>query len=480
MSPAGVPTVVLAVRRFLDGPDGPPAGSHGLIAVSGGADSTALAVALAALAPARRLELTVGHVDHGLRPTSADDVERVRALAGTLGLAFRSASVTIDPARAVEVTARRRRYGALARIADTIGAHWTAVGHTRDDQVETMLMRLARGAGRGGLGGMRPRRGRILRPLLEATRADVRWYLGDCGIAPSEDPSNADLRFARNRVRHLVVPLLERELSPRLGERLASLGARLRDEDDLLAKLAAERAAALGVGERLPRAVAAESPALARRIVRAWLDATWAPTVGSRHVEAVLALARRAGGRSTRLPGAGRVVRVGDELRHEAEAADVSPFETPVRLGDVLEGPPGCPWRLGFSECMPRGPSTTPPPDTSAFVADADRLPGPITVRSPRPGDRMRITGVGTRKLQDVLVDRRVPRGIRHRLPVVTAGDEVLWLPGVARSDVARLGPDTLRVVEGRLLDGEVFGLPVKNRCGSLDAETRVPPARRR
>lgn len=480
MSPTGVPSLVLAVRRFLDGEHGPARGSHGLVAVSGGADSTALATALAALAPPRALALTIGHVDHGLRPTSADEARQVEALAERLGLPARVEVVRVDPARAVEATARRRRYAALGRMADAAGATWIATGHTRDDQVETVLLRLARGAGRGGLAGMRPRRGRLLRPLLEVTRADVRWYLGDLGVSPIEDPSNGDLHFARNRVRHLIVPLLERELGAQLGAHVAALADRLRDEDDLLDAIAAERGRALGVDECLPATVGREPAALGRRIVRAWLRARGVRSVGSRHVEAILRLARRDGGGISVVPGAGRIERLGPVLALDrAEAPAAPPFLVPVQAGAEVRGPAGAAWRVVFSAVEAPGGAIATPADASSAVFDVDRLPGPLAVRSVRPGDRIAVPGVGTRKLQDVLVDARVPRGRRHVVPVVVGGDEILWVPGLVRAAAARVGDATTRVLRATVRHGEVFGLPAKIRCGTLSDEMRATPARR-
>lgn len=468
MSPTGVPRVVLAVRRFLDGPDGPGRGSHGLLAVSGGADSTAMALVLATLAPARGLRLTIGHVDHGLRPTSAAERRCVEELGRELGLPVEATRVHVDAGRAVEATARRLRYRALAAMARTVGATWIATAHTRNDQAETVLFRLVRGGGRRGIGGMRPRRGMLLRPLLEVSRADVRWYLGDRGVRPVEDPSNADLRFARNRIRHLVLPILEEEMHADVVCRLAGLAGRLRDEDDVLASLADERARARDVTETLPVGVAEEPAALARRIARAWLLDRGAPRVGSRHVEAILALARRHGGGEVAMPGGAVVTRQAGRLHWLAVPPEtIAPFHAPVEPGTVVHGPTGAPWRLSVSPCEPRGDLALPPDPTRA-IFDAERLPGPLAVRSVRPGDRMRLPRLGTRKVQDVFVDRRVPRTRRAAVPILTAGDEILWVAGVARSEVARVDAETTLVLTATLHEFEVGGLPAKNRCGSL------------
>src|SRR5437867_1490596 len=154
------------------------------------------------------------------------------------------------PARVETSVLARRLAAALARVAAEVGAGRIVTGHTQDDQVETVLLRLLRGAGRRGLGAMRPARGRLLRPLLAATRADVRRFLGERGLGFAVDRTNADLRHARNRVRRLLVPLLRAEFNPRLGPALAALAERLRDEDDFLAVAAAGRARGLIAGDR--------------------------------------------------------------------------------------------------------------------------------------------------------------------------------------------------------------------------------------
>src|SRR5439155_25116325 len=165
--------------------------------------------------------------------------------------------------------ARRARYRALAALAAEVGATRIITGHTQDDQVETVLLRLLRGAGRRGLGAMRPVRGRLFRPLLDATRADVRRFLAELDLPFVVDRTNADLRLTRNRVRRFVTPLLQAEFNPQLGRMLAALADRLRDEDEFLAAAAAARARDLVAGDALRVDVAREPRALGRRIVRA-------------------------------------------------------------------------------------------------------------------------------------------------------------------------------------------------------------------
>jgi tRNA(Ile)-lysidine synthase len=190
-----------------------------LVGVSGGADSVALLTTLHALAPTWRLHLRVLHVDHGLRPDSAVDAQFVRRLGERLGVPVDVAVVQLGPG-SVEAAARAARYTALETVADRVGATRIALGHTADDQAETVLMRLIEGAGMRGLAGIPAVRGRIVRPLIEARHRDAVAELEAAGVPWVEDPSNHDPKFFRNRVRHELLPLLaaayEREIVSRL------------------------------------------------------------------------------------------------------------------------------------------------------------------------------------------------------------------------------------------------------------------------
>ena len=233
--------LLLARCRF------PAAGTALTCAVSGGADSLAL-LYLAARAGCR---VTAVHVDHGLRPGSGAEADLVAAAAERFGATFRAERAAIAPGPNLEARARDARRALLPAGA--------ATGHTADDQAETILLNLLRGAGLGGLGGMRPG---PTKPILDLRRAETRHLCAALGLEPVTDPSNADPAFRRNRVRHELLPLLDalaaRDVVPVLV-RQASL---LRDEADLLDQLAA------GIDASDSRALAAAHPALARRAVR--------------------------------------------------------------------------------------------------------------------------------------------------------------------------------------------------------------------
>ncbi len=228
------------------------AGDLVLVACSGGADSLALAAAAAFVAP--RLDLRVGGVtvDHGLQPGSAERAAGVAALLSKLGLdPVRGAAVTVasSPAAGPEAAARVARYGALDEAAISCGAAAILLGHTLDDQAETVLLGLARGSGGRSLAGMAARRGPYRRPLLGVRRATTSAACAELGLEPWQDPHNRDFRFTRARVRHQALPVLEAALGPGVAEALARTASQLRTDAECLDDLAfAESAKLRGCG----------------------------------------------------------------------------------------------------------------------------------------------------------------------------------------------------------------------------------------
>ena len=234
-----------------------------LVAVSGGGDSVALLSVLHALAPTWRLTLRVLHVDHGLRADSGRDADFVRALGARLG-------VTVDVERvrvgsgSVEAAARAARYAALEAAADRLGADRIAVGHTADDQAETVLMRLLDGTGVRGLAAIPPVRGRVIRPLLEVRGQMLRDTLTAAGQEWLEDPTNRDPKFLRNRVRHELLPLLAASYRADIVVSLAGVARLARESVDALDRTAALELERVATGDTdaltLPRAALATLP----------------------------------------------------------------------------------------------------------------------------------------------------------------------------------------------------------------------------
>jgi tRNA(Ile)-lysidine synthase len=329
-----LPPLAAAVAAALRCAGTPARGEKLLVALSGGPDSVALLDALVLLARPLGLRLVAAHLDHGLRAGAADDAAFCVSLCQGLGVPIRTGRADVR-ARAqrdhggLEQAARRERYAFLRRVCEDESAAAIAVAHTRDDQAETLLLRLLRGAGATGLAGMRLRRGRILRPLLAVSRADVLAHLRARGLAFREDPTNAELVQRRNRVRHELLPYLASHFNPRVREALARTAGLLADEaaylrreaDRLLARVAREQDGVLV----LRRAALAQAPPPLARVAirRALAGAGGLRQLGAAHVERVLRLARSAApaGRSLSLPG-GRVVRfTREDVRLERTAS---------------------------------------------------------------------------------------------------------------------------------------------------------------
>jgi tRNA(Ile)-lysidine synthase len=270
----------------------PPTGSDVTCAVSGGADSLALLV----LACAAGLQVTVVHVDHGLRPGSGAEADVVRAAAERFGATFRAERVDVAPGPNLEARARAARYAVLPAGVLT--------GHTADDQAETVLVNLLRGAGLDGLAAMR----REGHPLLDLRRSETRALCAGVSLRPVDDPSNADPAHLRNRVRHELLPLLDDVARRDVAAVLARQASVLRDEADLLDMLAS------ALDPTDARALAVAPVALARRALRAWLADPYPPDAAG--VDRVLAVAR-GDAVACELPGGRRVTRSGQRLRAE-------------------------------------------------------------------------------------------------------------------------------------------------------------------
>jgi tRNA(Ile)-lysidine synthase len=284
-----VAQVRLAVRGALDAL---APGDLVLVACSGGPDSLALAAALAFEAPRAGLRAGAVTIDHGLQEGSAERAEQVAETLRKLGLGpVDVVAVAVGTDGGPEAAARKARYQGMDEAAERLGASAVLLGHTQDDQAETVLLGLARGSGARALSGMAARTGQYLRPLLELPRSTVRAACEASGLTPWDDPHNADAAFARSRVRHDVLPVLEDALGPGLTAALARSAKQLRDDADALDQWAeyALESALVPEGGLSIEVLDTFAPAVRRRVLRRAIVGAGSPAgaVGSAHIEAV-------------------------------------------------------------------------------------------------------------------------------------------------------------------------------------------------
>jgi tRNA(Ile)-lysidine synthase len=399
-----------------------------VVLFSGGRDSTCL-LDLAARTSPRCAAL---HVNYGLREEAGDDEAHCAAVCAELGVELAVERPTRPESGNVQAWARDQRYAHAARIARARGAV-VASGHTATDQVETVLYRLASSPGRRALLGMRERSGRLVRPLLFTSRADTAAYCTERGLAWREDASNAASKRGAIRAE------LMRELHPAAEANILRTLALLRDEAAVL-----DAAVDAELGDRpLELARLAElPPAFARLVIQRLADnavacdvPTYAvgggPAIGD-HLAAILALPRE-GTATLDLPGGLRAKSAYGRLRIECARAVIVP--APKRLtipGDAVYGNGVLSATIGDDIPVADG------------TLDADALAPALEIRAWRHGDRMRPLGLGgSRSLQDLFTDRKVPRDARIHVPVVVSDGEIAWIPGVATAEAFKVTPAT-------------------------------------
>jgi tRNA(Ile)-lysidine synthase len=454
--PAAAPTLpewvlVYVHREHLFTP-----GDRVLVAVSGGPDSVALLHLLLRLRHTLDLELGVAHYDHGLRgEDSRGDADFVARLARDLNLPCHTGHGDVKAlARrekiSLQMAARRLRLDFLRNTCRKHGYNRLALGHTADDQVELFFLRLLRGAGPEGLKGMWPATPQgLVRPLLAVGKAVLLAWLAREDLPYRTDATNLSRSYLRNRVRLDLLPELARLYNPRLAQTVWRTQTLLQADERLLAGQTA--AAWEEVAKELaPDCFALDldrflrlEPAMQTRILRygvGGLDTgltLTAPQVGS-----LLALAAgvRSGGAVSFREGV-TVARADCYLHIMKPLPERPGEEAPLPNGPgEAETPPGWRWQLSRAPARPGDP--WPPPEV-AWLDPAQIFP-PFAVRFWRPGDRFWPQGApGSKKLQDFLVDAKIPRWLRPHLPLLTAAGDIVWVPGLRVAEPARLHPES-------------------------------------
>ncbi|GMR13806.1 MAG: tRNA lysidine(34) synthetase TilS [Gemmatimonadota bacterium] len=424
----------VAARRLFS------TGERVVVAVSGGADSTALLHLLRFSPGLPDLEFVAAHFDHRMRRESASDVAWLRGLTLAWGIEFRSGQASVDLTG--EEQARDARYAFLEAVATRTGASKIATGHHEDDQAETVLFRIARGTGLAGLSGIpETREPGIVRPLLPFRRTEIETYLATHRLVTRDDESNLDPRFARNVLRHQVIPLIEKRIAPGVTASLVRL-ARLADREEagwrcvvpeLLDRLVQSRDEGVLSVDR-PALLAYHSVVQAR-LLRAAIE-RFGVRLDEAGTSAVLEFARAgASGRNLRLQGALVLRRSFDELLLSIEG--VREEHRPLEIPEPGSGSGG--FVVGGRHMTADWSVGEPPEGRWVERFSVSQLEFPASFRQWSPGDRMRLP-YGSKKLKKVFAEARVPAHERIRRPVlVDGGGSVLWIPGVMRSCTAEV-----------------------------------------
>ncbi|MGH7948977.1 MAG: tRNA lysidine(34) synthetase TilS [Candidatus Binataceae bacterium] len=431
-------------------------GATVMVALSGGPDSVALLRALLDVRDTLGIGVGAAHLNHGIRGAESDrDEAFVRDLCAAAGveIAVERADALSARASNLEERARDARYKFLNRSADAVGARHIALGHHADDQAETVLMRAMRGAGITGLAGMAESGpGRVIRPLLTLWRGEILEYLGAIGASYVTDSSNWSRTILRNRIRHELIPTLERDYAPDARARLVELATDMRAVDDLVRGLAESeldqmiradgaldisRFASLAPGLRVPvlREFTARSLGGLRRFERTHWTAmvklcVEGPPNGELH-----------------LPGGIRFARAYSRVQFTSARRERDlPFSLRLAIDGVTQIEQA---GFEFQTSLIAPNEAHNPADNFIALFDATRTADNLIARNFRPGDRIRPLGMaGTRKVKEVFIDRKLPGPRRATYPVVTLDDEIVWLPGFVRGRDALVTAQTSRVLK--------------------------------
>ncbi|MDE3181686.1 MAG: tRNA lysidine(34) synthetase TilS [Acidobacteriota bacterium] len=447
------------------------AGDRAGVAVSGGQDSVLLLHFMRQLASEEGFRTAAVHFNHRLRGAESNEDERFVALAaGELKIDYLHAGADVsriahDRKQNLEATARELRYRYFFSLIRQGKLSLVATAHTANDQAETLLLRLLRGAGTRGLGGIYPAlRGGIVRPFLQITRAEVEKEVRKRGLTFRFDRSNLDLRFTRNKVRIKLLPLLEKEFNPRIVPLLAGLADRSRDDEAWIEHQAAELSRPWRVREGREERIAIRAwrelhPALGRRVLRQMIEAAVGGLNGitSLHLEELRRWSASAqSGKALFLPAGIEACREfewlairqanGNSAPRAYSLAIVPPAKADVggillkfNVVEVTETP---------QDNALSNPGWTYNRISQYVYIDLDKFKGDLLLRNWRPGDRFRPAGrASARKVKELFLERRIPSAQRASWPVLLCGEEIVWVRGFPPCASAAVTDSTRRAL---------------------------------
>lgn len=440
-----------------------------LVGVSGGIDSMVLLALLQQFVEKLKGGLVVAHLNHGLRGEESDrDESFVKGVAKAMGLICITKKINVGDIAMKEGlnlqdAARRERYRFFEEVFKDLGCDRIALGHNADDQAETMLMRIIRGSGIKGLGGIPPERGVIIRPIIELSREDITNYASTKGINFREDSSNLKDSYLRNKLRRQLIPTLK-EYNPRICNELNMLSSINRDVESYLQEEAEkvfqraicpenEDACAIFLNVSIFNNIPA---ALKAKVIMKAVEQLAGSSSGlfSAHILDVENLALNAvSGRSINLPKGMIVSLEYGRLIFSCiprSKGDIS-FKCPLNIpGDTIIKEAGV--ILRTSRARPDDPISTD--DKKSIYLDMKRFPEPLEVRNFIAGDRIRIKGMsGRKKLKDLFIDEKVPPRLRRKIPILVSGNEILWVIGLRKSKSTNIESPKGELVKVESLD---------------------------
>ena len=435
-----------------------------VIGFSGGVDSLALLVALHELRRHLDCQLHIAHLDHQLRRCSTSDAKFVEQHANRLKLPFTINKIDIPSLikqrnQSLEAVAREARYEFFESVCKQTGATRVALGHQRDDQAETVLINLLRGAALTGLRGILPvRDGKFIRPLLQFSRLEIDEFVAEQGLQPREDSTNWNRDFLRNRIRLELLPLLKRDYNRNIQNTLAQNAELLREESDYLEDVAHKAFNAclaeppthdVIVLDRLT--FLRQLPALRRRILRLAVGQIHGDMkdLAFNHSESMLQLSEgKAPNRQLNLPNNLEFLRAYNQLILQHAVNKIGKFEYTIAVSGDNHIPALNAAMTATIVEVSSDKTAQKPSGKLQAVFDADEIQMPLKIRSRQSGDRFQPFGMaGTKKVKDFLIDAKVPRRMRQSIPILVAGDEILWIVGYRTSEKCKVSDRTRRVL---------------------------------
>ena len=441
-------------------------GDRIIVALSGGADSVCLLVVLNELKDELGISLKAVHVHHGLRGLEADrDSEYARELSRSLGVPFScthvdAAGYAKEHKMSVEEAGRHLRYEIFEKERMEFCGNKIAVAHHADDQAETILYHLFRGTGLKGLGGIRPMRDRIVRPLLSVSKEEILAYLKEKGISYCEDSTNSHTDYARNRIRGFLLPNIREQINPRASENILHAGEMAAKANEYLEKQAENFLKEWGsrktdeIGAVTAYEVGTERLLLEDDIIKTYVIRTMIRSVRASmkditmtHVESVKALLSAPKGKQVDLPGGLLAVRISDGLwiknKNQNESVDNSK--------DLLLP------EVDF-QVFPYKKGQEIPKNGYTKWFDYDKIKCALSVRYRKTGDYMTLAGGGKKTVKAFMIDEKVPREEREKIPIIADGSHVLWVIGYRISEYYKITDDTHTVIQMQLDGGKDTG----------------------